>query len=129
VPWISDGGPFSWWDPAGNRGLSFRNNEVLNPTAAVNEAEYYYPLNQSARFGWYHNHAVGITRINAYSGIASGVLIRDAFEGSLRNQGLPDFVENGGREIPLVIHGSRELRMALPVASPCSLARNCRMIA
>ncbi len=26
VPWISDGGPFDWWDPAGNRGASFANN-------------------------------------------------------------------------------------------------------
>lgn len=23
VPWISDGGPFDWWDPAGAHGLSF----------------------------------------------------------------------------------------------------------
>jgi len=31
VPWMSDGGPFAWWDPSGNRGPSFLN--VLNPTA------------------------------------------------------------------------------------------------
>ncbi|AJE02653.1 multicopper oxidase family protein [Geobacter pickeringii] len=103
VPWISDGGPFTWWDPSGNRGLSFLNNQVLNPSAALNEAEYYYPNNQSARMLWYHDHAFGITRINAYAGIASAYLIRDDFEGSLRNRGLPDFIENGGREIPIVI--------------------------
>ena len=102
VPWISDGGPFDWWEPGGRRGLSFLNNQVLNPAAAINEAEYYYPLNQSARFLWYHDHAFGITRINAYAGIASGLLLRDAFETSLIGFGLPDFVENGGREIPLV---------------------------
>jgi FtsP/CotA-like multicopper oxidase with cupredoxin domain len=102
VPWISDGGPFSWWDPSGNRGASFLNNQVLNPGAAANEAEYYYPLNQSARFGWYHDHAIGITRINAYSGIASGLLIRDPFELNLVNRGLPNYIEAGGNEIPLV---------------------------
>ena len=52
---------------------------------------------------WYHDHAHDITRLNAYAGIASAYIIRDAFEGNLRNIGLPDFVENGGREIPIVI--------------------------
>src|SRR5215471_17509852 len=86
VPWISDGGPFSWFAPDGSHGVSFLNNAVLNPGAAINEAEYYYPNNQSARFVWYHDHAFGITRINAYAGIASGYIIRDAFELGL---GLP----------------------------------------
>jgi len=103
VPWISDGGPHDWWDPTGATGLSFLNNQVLNPTAAINEAEYYYPLNQSARFGWYHDHAWGITRINAYAGEASGLIIRDPFELNLINAGLPNYIEAGGNEIPLVI--------------------------
>lgn len=103
VPWISDGGPFDWWMPDGTHGLSFLNNTTLNPTAALNEAEYYYGLNQSARFGWYHDHAFGITRINAYAGIATGLIIRDAFELNLVNQGLPNYIELGGNEIPLVI--------------------------
>jgi spore coat protein A len=104
VPWVSDGGPFSWWDPNGNHGVSFLNNQVLRSpgTAAANEAEYYYPLNQSARFVWYHDHAIGITRINAYAGIASGLLIRDTFELNLVNQGLPNYIEAGGNEIPLI---------------------------
>ena len=79
VPWISDGGPFAWWDPNGHRGVSFLNNQVLNPTAATNEAEYFYPNNQSARMLWYHDHAIGITRLNAYAGIASAYIIRDDF--------------------------------------------------
>jgi spore coat protein A len=107
VPWVSDGGPFSWWDPTGMHGISFLNNQVLrtslNP-AAANEAEYYYPLDQSARFLWYHDHAVGITRINAYAGIASGLLLRDGFESSLiAPNGLPKYIEAGGYEIPLII--------------------------
>jgi hypothetical protein len=41
--------------------------------------------------------------INAYAGIASGLLIRDGFEAGLINQGLPNYIEAGGNEIPLVI--------------------------
>jgi len=99
VPWISDGGPFDWWAPDGTHGLSFLNNQVLNPAAALNEAEYYYPNNQSARLLWYHDHAWGITRINAYAGLATGYIIRDDFEADL---GLPQ-VELGGAEIPIII--------------------------
>jgi len=107
VPWTSDGGPFSFWSPEGEKGESFLNNQVLRPGVTVpdDEAEYYYPNQQSARFEWYHDHAIGITRLNAYAGIASGYLIRDAFESDIlvKYLGLPKFVENGGRELPLVI--------------------------
>jgi spore coat protein A len=109
IPWISDGGPFDWFDPYGNHGMSFLNNGVLNPTHLPGIAEYYYPLNQSARFMWYHDHAVGITRLNAYAGIASAMLIRDNFEASLvAHNGLPPYIETsvlGGttvQELPLV---------------------------
>jgi spore coat protein A len=85
VPWTSDGGPMAWWDPDGNKGESFLNNQVLRPgnPAEVNEAEYYYPNNQGARLAWYHDHAFGITRINAYAGIASAYVIYDDYELSL----------------------------------------------
>src|SRR5437762_3151674 len=79
--------------PNGAKGMSFLNNAVLNPGAAPNQAEYYYPMNQSARMLWYHDHAWGITRLNAYAGIATALLIRDAFEVDLKNQGLPEFIE------------------------------------
>ena len=52
---------------------------------------------------WYHDHAHDLTRLNAYAGIASAYIIRDNFEANLRNLGLPDFVEHGGREFPIVI--------------------------
>jgi spore coat protein A len=101
VPWVSDGGPMAWFAPDGRKGMSFVN--VLNPKAAPNEGEYYYPNQQSARMLWYHDHAMGITRLNAYAGIASAYIIRDDFEGNLRNAGLPDYIEKGGRELPIVI--------------------------
>jgi spore coat protein A, manganese oxidase len=108
VPWISDGGPFTWFDPNGHYGSSVTDGKnlniykILNPGLKNGQAEYFYPNSQSARMEWYHDHAVGITRLNAYAGIASAYIIRDDFEASLVKQGLPDFIENGGREIPLV---------------------------
>lgn len=103
VPWISDGGPTAWWSPTGVRGESFMNNAVLNPTALAHEAEFYYPNDQSARLMWYHDHAMGTTRLNAYAGIASAYIIRDGFEATLKAQGLPEFIELGGNEIPIVV--------------------------
>ncbi|HEY3275424.1 MAG TPA: multicopper oxidase domain-containing protein [Syntrophorhabdaceae bacterium] len=103
VPWISDGGPFDWFGPLGDHGLSFLNNQVLNPIHLPGSAEYYYPMNQSARFMWYHDHAFGITRLNAYAGVASGMLVRDGFEAGLIDSGLPNYIEAGGNELPIVI--------------------------
>jgi spore coat protein A, manganese oxidase len=105
VPWPSDGGPMAWVTPNGNIGSSFMQGfmKSLNPALGTGQAEYYYPNQQSARLMWYHDHAHDITRLNAYAGIATAYIIRDAFEGGLRNLGLPNFVELGGREIPLVI--------------------------
>ncbi len=34
---------------------------------------YYYPNEQSARLVWYHDHAIGITRLNAYAGHRLGL--------------------------------------------------------
>lgn len=90
VPWISDGGPHAWWSPYGDQGPSFINNSVLNPFAALDEAEYYYPNNQGSRLVWYHDHVFGLTRLNAYAGIATGYVIYDDYELSLvANNNLP----------------------------------------
>jgi spore coat protein A, manganese oxidase len=106
VPWISDGGPYAWFAPGDNYGPSVpitTYNTAFGKTLTDGQAEYYYPNNQSARMLWYHDHTLGITRMNAYIGIASAYIIRDTFEGNLRGKGMPDFIENGGREIPIII--------------------------
>jgi spore coat protein A, manganese oxidase len=99
-PWYSDGTPFQWYTPGGvgyQAGPSFRNVPGTNPPAGT--ATFYYPMDQSARLVWYHDHAIGITRTNAYSGIASALVITDAFETYLLSQNLlPDLVG-----VPLVI--------------------------
>jgi spore coat protein A, manganese oxidase len=97
TPWFSDGTPFQWYDPHGLTGPSFMNVPGTNPS--VGTATHYYPMEQSARLVWYHDHAMGITRTNAYSGIASAFIITDEFETNLVSSGLlPDLVG-----VPLVI--------------------------
>lgn len=59
-------------------------------------ATYVYANNQLPGTLWYHDHALGITRLNVYMGLAGGYLITDAFEQSL---GMP----SGEFELPLVI--------------------------
>ena len=87
VPWTSDGGPFAWSTP-GNK----TNGVDWQP------GDFVYPNNQSARLAWYHDHAMGITRLNAYVGLAAPYLITDNAEADLVSSGaLPD------AEISLVI--------------------------
>jgi spore coat protein A len=106
VPWISDGGPFAWFARGNNYGPSIpiaTYRHAFHKTLVDGQAEYYYPNEQSARMLWYHDHTLGITRMNAYVGIASAYIIRDKFEADLKRKGLPDYIENGGHEIPIVI--------------------------
>jgi len=55
-----------------------------------------YPNIQQAALLWYHDHAMGITRVNVISGLASAYILRDMNEGSLD---LPKWKY----EIPLII--------------------------
>ena len=61
---------------------------------------FWYPNQQSARLMWYHDHALGITRLNAYAGLAAPYVLRDSFEESLISRGL---IPDHSFEIPLVI--------------------------
>jgi spore coat protein A len=123
TPWISDGGPMTWFDPNGNYGPSVPSSagnvfKLLNPDLQPGQAEYYYTNDQSARMMWYHDHAHDITRLNAYAGIASAYIIRDEFESDLRNLGLPDFIENGGHEIPLIFQDKIFVGADIATADP-----------
>lgn len=60
------------------------------------EVTYQYPNAQRASTLWYHDHALGITRLNVYMGMAGAYLLRDDEEDAL---GLP----SGANEIPLVL--------------------------
>ncbi len=58
-------------------------------------SQYFYPNDQEAATLWYHDHALGITRLNVYAGLAGFYFIRDANEQALN---LP----RGHNEVPLV---------------------------
>ncbi|GGI82672.1 multicopper oxidase family protein [Pseudarthrobacter scleromae] len=49
--------------------------QVFSPGSSYT---YHYDNNQDAAGLWYHDHALGITRLNVYAGLAGGYLIRDA---------------------------------------------------
>ena len=73
----SDGLPEAWFKPG-------------------DTAEYRYPNKQQAATLWYHDHALGITRLNVFAGLSGLYLLRDDEE---RNLSLPA----GEHEIPLLI--------------------------
>jgi spore coat protein A len=85
VPPNSDGFPDAWF----TRGFSKTGPAFTNKF-------YNYPNNQRATTLWYHDHAIGITRLNIYAGLAGFYLIRDKEEDALP---LP----KGAYEIPLMI--------------------------
>jgi spore coat protein A, manganese oxidase len=57
---------------------------------------FYYPNQQEATMLWYHDHAMGISRLNVYAGLLGAFFIRDSVEESLN---LP----KDKYEIPLII--------------------------
>jgi spore coat protein A, manganese oxidase len=59
-------------------------------------AHYSYPNSQPAATLWYHDHALGITRLNVYAGLSGFFLLRDDEERGLE---LP----SGDYEIPLLV--------------------------
>jgi spore coat protein A len=77
APAKSDGYPEDWYTPG-------------------KSAVYHYPNRQEAAALWYHDHALGITRLNMYAGLFGLFLIRDEFEDGLN---LP----KGKYEIPLIL--------------------------
>ncbi|HEY3570588.1 MAG TPA: multicopper oxidase domain-containing protein [Thermoanaerobaculia bacterium] len=81
----SDGYPEAWFTNGfAKTGPSFSNRV------------YRYPNDQDAMMLWYHDHALGITRLNVLAGLAGMYLIRDAVEDALR-------IPKGRYEIPLMI--------------------------
>lgn len=77
VPPESDGYPENWYIPG-------------------KSATYYYPNRQDAAMLWYHDHTLGINRLNIYAGLMGVFLLRDSVEDSLD---LP----RGRYEVPLVM--------------------------
>jgi spore coat protein A len=77
APPDSDGYPENWYPPG-------------------KSAVAWYPNQQDAAMLWYHDHAMGINRLNIYAGLAGLFIVRDDAEAALN---LP----SGKYEIPLVL--------------------------
>jgi FtsP/CotA-like multicopper oxidase with cupredoxin domain len=73
VPSVSDGGPESWFTPDGKTGPHYSTVSDAGPGTQVN----WYPNSQEAGTPWIHDHALGQTRTNVYSGFAAFYFIRD----------------------------------------------------
>ena len=78
VPPESDGYPEDWFVPGKSRSV-------------------YYPNQQDAAMLWYHDHAMGINRLNIYAGLLRRSIIRD-------ERGRCAEPPRGKYEIPLVIY-------------------------
>jgi spore coat protein A len=68
-----DGGPDAWTTYDGVHGPAYSS---LYPTES-NAAVYYYPNEQPAATLWYHDHGLGVTRLNVMSGLAGYYFLRD----------------------------------------------------
>jgi spore coat protein A len=77
VPPDSDGYPEDWYVPG-------------------KSLTYEYPIQQDPAMLWYHDHAMGINRLNIYAGLFGAAIVRDKAEDALN---LP----SGKYEIPLMI--------------------------
>jgi spore coat protein A, manganese oxidase len=73
----SDGYPEDWYEPG-------------------RSAVYHYPNGQEAAMLWYHDHTMGINRLNTYAGLVGAYIIRDPVEDALN---LPA----GKFDIPLIL--------------------------
>jgi spore coat protein A, manganese oxidase len=77
APPESDGYPEAWYAPG-------------------KSALCHYPNAQDATMLWYHDHALGINRLNVYAGLVGAFFVRDPVEDQLN---LP----SGKYEIPLIV--------------------------
>ena len=74
VPPQLDGGPDAWFTSSGGyKGHGYYSAEGAN----ANEAIYKYPNTQEASPIWFHDHALGVTRLSVYAGLAGAYLIPD----------------------------------------------------
>lgn len=81
VPAESDGGPNSWFTPA--------SEPWFGPSWGVDgtDEHYFYPNTQEAATLWYHDHALGVTRLNVYAGLAGFYFLRGDDEENARLPG------------------------------------------
>src|SRR6185369_11032830 len=82
--------------------VTARNNLDAHPESTFlpgRRFDYHYVNNQEATTLWYHDHALGITRLNVHAGLAGMYLVRDSRDTGLG--GNPIGLPSGSFELPL----------------------------
>ncbi len=78
---LSDGLPDAWSTPDANR------DGMPDYRGRIYSAAYTFDNSQEAGHLWYHDHALGVTRLNVYMGLAGNYFIRDSNEDVLVRYG------------------------------------------
>jgi FtsP/CotA-like multicopper oxidase with cupredoxin domain len=81
----SDGHPMTWFTFDGKTGPEYVKND------------YTYPNSNNPSTFWYHDHSMGMTRLNVQAGLAGFFLLRDP------KDSIEPFLPKGDYEIPLLI--------------------------
>jgi len=89
----SDGGPNAWYTADGKHGPDYTTAEPTDPNAAV----YVYPNGQQPTTLWYHDHALGVTRLNVFSGLAGFYIISNS------SDPVEQLLPQGEYDVPLAI--------------------------
>jgi spore coat protein A len=89
----SDGGPNAWFTADGKHGPDYTTVVPTDPNAEV----YVYPNGQQPTTLWYHDHALGVTRLNVLSGLAGFYIISNA------NDTVEQLLPQGAYDVPLAI--------------------------
>lgn len=89
VPASADGFPEAWQSADG-----------LTSGRSFNNSLYSYPNDQDGTTLWFHDHAVGITRLNVYAGLAGFYIVRGTREISLQAVNL---IPRYPYDVPIVI--------------------------
>lgn len=84
-----DGTPDQWWTSDGQKGMAYVSDT------------YVYANDQPAALLWYHDHAMGQTRLNPYLGLAAAYVLFDEVDNGRTIHGQP--VPSGAYHLPLVL--------------------------
>src|SRR5712691_3163837 len=93
----SDGVPEAWFTINGLHGKGYATFKPTAPNAAV----YSYPNGQQATTLWFHDHVLGVTRLNVYAGQAAFYFLRDQYDTGLASNPLK--LPAGNHEVELLI--------------------------
>lgn len=92
TPAVYDGFPEAWFTLRGDHGPAFKTDH------------YVYKNSQPPGTLWYHDHTMGITRLNVYAGLAGMYILRDPKSRlEFPTRGYLDLLPRGAYEIPLII--------------------------